>query len=132
MHGSLVEPGLRVTIAQKVLARADNAVLEVLTLQALDVGRADLAVEVGILAISLFHAAPAGVTRHIQHRRQGVAGADRAHLLPDDLADPPYERGVPGSPQADALGKDGGATGAIAAGRLLVYHRRNAQTCLLQ
>src|SRR5579875_551091 len=100
-------------------------IFRVVALHGLDEGHGHAAGEVGVLAIGLHAAAPAGVAEEVDvGRPEGealvdvvFAAADEfvifgAGLIGNGCGDAGHEVGVPGSGDADGLGEHGGAAGA--------------------
>jgi len=72
-------------------------------LESADGGEADLRDEVGVLAVSLFGAAPARVAGEIEDRSEALLGAGSTGFGGDSGEDAVKERGIPGGSQRDGL-----------------------------
>ncbi len=83
-------------------------------LQALDIGGADGADEVRVLADGLLDAAPAGVAHHVEDGRQALVDADGAHVTADGGGHAPHQAGVEGGAPGQRDGVGGGAPGGEA------------------
>ena len=68
---------------------------QVVALIALHRGDAHHSVQIGVFAVTFGHAAPAGVARHIDHRREGPMHARKPRLARRDAARLPDQRLVP-------------------------------------
>ena len=79
--GGVVAAGLGGGVPGEVLQRGDHAG----ALQTLDVGRAQRADDIGVLAHGLLDAAPAVVADHVQQRREALVDAHRLHVRADGL-----------------------------------------------
>ena len=79
----LVEPALRESVADHVLAGGDHAVTQIGTLDRLDVGAAELRGEVRILAVRLLDPSPARIARDVKDRRESLPSAGHQHPAAD-------------------------------------------------
>lgn len=100
---------------------------QVVALIALHRGGTHHSVQVGVLAVTFGHAAPAGVARHIDHRREGPVHARQPRLTRRDAARLPDQRLVPraGLPQRN------GEDRAIAVDHVEAAQDRNPEPRLL-
>jgi hypothetical protein len=87
--------------------------------------------EVGVLAVGLLDAPPAGVAGEVEIRREDLADARRARLGADCLRDLADERVVEGRAERDRLREDGAAGVADAMERLARHQERDAEARLL-
>jgi len=131
VRGRPVHAAFAHAIADEVFTGRQYAFRPALALQAAHVGCAHLCDQVRVFAERLLNAAPARVTRDIEHRRQRVMPTDRPHLganHPGHLLD---ERGVPGARHADRLREARRAERHVPAAAFLVDHRRDAEARVL-
>ena len=77
-------------------------------------GDAELGNQVGVLAEGLLDPPPAGVARHINHRRQGLVRSARTRFLGRHRVERLDKRGIESGRQANRLGKTGRAQGGVA------------------
>ena len=99
-------------------------------LHALDVLDAHAADEVGVLAVGLIGAAPAGVAADVDDRAHGRVDAHGAALLPDDGGHLPGQFWLPGGAHVDLGREQGAAGGGVAAEVLGLEGDGNAQAGL--
>ncbi|MEY9490332.1 hypothetical protein RKD26_006126 [Streptomyces calvus] len=121
--GGEVASGAGGGVADEVLERGDDA----RGLQALDVGGADGADEVGVLADGLLHPAPAGVAHHVEDGRETLVDADGTHVGADGGGHAAHELRVEGGTPGQRDGIGGGAPGGEAGQALLVGDGGNAE-----
>ena len=126
-----VAAALAARIAAEVLQRGDDAVAQVVALQARDVRGHDRADQERVLADALLVATPARVAHHVGHRRERLVRADRAHLAADRSRHAADQRGIPGGAVVERRRELRGAFGHEAAERLFVRDRRNAEPRVL-
>ena len=110
------------------LAVASTPVGEVGSLERLDVGAAERAGEVGVLAVRLLDPPPAGVARDVEDRRQRMPGTGEQHPAPDRLGHRRHRVGVERRRGADRLLEAGRGPRDEAVQALLVDDRRDAQS----
>ncbi len=96
-------------------------------LQALDVGGADGADEVRVLADGLLDAAPADVAHDVEDGRQTLVDADGAHVTADGGGHAPHQAGVEGGAPGQRDGVGGGAPGGEAGQALVVREGGDAE-----
>ena len=83
--------------------------------------------EVGVLAVGLVDATPAGVAGDVHHRRERLEQADAAHLPTDEVGHLLDGVRVPARGQADRCREHGEVRGEDAVEGLVVEDRRDAQ-----
>jgi hypothetical protein len=123
VHGREVAPGPRSRVADEVFERRVHA----LRLQTTDVRGADRSHEVRILGDALVDPTPAGVAYHIEHRRQPLVDAERAHRRSDGGTDLGDEVGVERRAPGERCRKRRRLPRRQAGQALLVHDRRNAE-----
>ena len=119
---------------REVLRRRQHVVAanqERIALQAFNRGNAHARGQVGIFAIGLFRAAPAGVARNIQHRREHLPHATRTGLISGSGKHPFHESRIEGACQSQRLRKAGAPPLHQSMQRLARKNRRYAQPRLL-
>ncbi len=101
----------RAAIADEVFRGRQRSVRrgEIVALQAVNEGDAQLGHEVGILAVTLVGASPANILRHRDHRGIVPVNAGGDHLLGSRAPDLLDQIGVTSRAQADVLREDGRA-----------------------
>ena len=129
VHGGVVAPALAGGMSGVVLQRRQHVAAR--PLQAAHVAGAEHAHQIGVFAEGFFGAAPAHVTRNVQHRGQALMAAQRQALGPYLLRGALHQRGVPGRAKGQRRGEQRAVTRHQAHQALLVRYRRNAQTCLV-
>ena len=87
--------------------------------------------DVRILAVGLFHAPPARVSRHIHHRRQRLVGAAQPRLESRHGEQRLYQLRVEAGAQRDRLREAGATDSRMTVETLLVKEHRDAQTAVL-
>ena len=125
-----VQTPLGLRIAQEMLGNAGHTV-GLVRLHALDVGHPHPADQVGVLAVGLIGAAPAGVPGNVDHRAHGAVGAHRPAFLADHPAHFLSELRLPGAGQIDLGGEQGTARPGPAAEVLGLQGHRDAQAGFL-
>ena len=125
--GAQLRPPSDAPYPTKCLAVATTPVAEVGALQALDERDAHLRHEVRILAVRLLEPPPARVAAHVEHRRQALVGADRAHLEPDGVGDRTVVLGPERAGDAERLREHRGLPRHEARADLLVHDGGDAE-----
>ena len=115
------------TVPHEVFAGRHDAVGPVVALQPADIGDAHARREIGVFAERLLRAPPTRVAGDVQHRRETIVDAHRAHLLTDDLCHRLDQFRLPGAGDPDDLREVGRAVGEEAAATLVMDQRRDAQ-----
>ena len=105
---------------------------EGIALESFDGGNADARTKIGILSIGFFGAAPAGIARQIENRREGLAFAGSAHFLADSGKDLFHQNGIPGAGEPKGLRKAGAAVGHVAVQAFAKENVGNAEPGFLQ
>ena len=121
MHGEVLGGGHHVMAVDQIRV----------ALQALDSRDPHPRYQIGVLAIGLLRAAPAGIARNAEHRRKDLANAARASLVADCGEDPLDQRRIPGAGQRQRRRKAGAAVLHQAMQSLAIEQRRNAQARFL-
>ena len=106
-----------------MLQRGDDA----RRLQAPDIGAANRAYQVGILADCLLDPSPAKVAHHVQHRGQALVHSERPHRLADLRAHLLHELRVEARPPAQRRRVDGRLPRRKARQALFVHERRDPE-----
>ena len=127
----LVQATFGQAVPHDVLGGRDHAILEGVSLDAADVGTAQLGRQVRVLAIRLLDAPPARIARHVKDRRQGLTGSRREHPPADGRRRRLDELRVPGRGRTDRLLEARSIPSEEAMQGLLVEDRGNPQPGLL-
>ena len=131
MSGGLVQATFGQAVPHDVLGGRDHASLERVSLDAADVGTPQLGRQVRVLAVRLLDAPPARIARHVEDRRQGLAGTRHEHPPADRGRHGLDHLGVPGRGRADRLLEARGVPGDEAVQGLLVEDCRDPEAGLL-
>ncbi len=121
--GCEVAAGAGGGVADEVLEGGDDPGV----LQAPDVGGADGADEVRVLADRLLDPAPAGVAHHVQDGGEALVDADGAHVAADGGGHAVHQLGVEGGAPGQRNGVGGRAPGGEPGQALLVREGGNAE-----
>ena len=125
-----VQTSLTFGVAEKMLGDAGDA-LFVRALHPLDVMDAHLTDEVGILAVGLVGAAPAGVAGDVDDGAHGTVDAHGPALLPDDGGHFFGQLRLPSGADVDLGGEEGAACRGIAAEVFGLEGHRDAEAGVL-
>ena len=128
----LVEPALGQAVTDHVLARGDDAVGDVVPLEAANVRQAEHHGEVRVLPVRLFDPTPAGVARDVEDRRQGDPPAGRQHPPSERVGHGQDQLRVEGGGRSDRLLERWRIPGEQPMERLLVEEGRDPQPRLLE
>ena len=130
-----VHAGFRLAVADEMLQRGENVLLvaEVASpWKPCTAAMPKARHEIGILAVGLFHAAPARLTRHVDHGSQRMVRAADASLEGghgEELLD---EAGIESGAQRDGLRKAGAVGRGVAVQAFLVKHDGDAEPRILE
>ena len=121
-----VQASLTFGVTEEMLGDAGDA-LFLLALHPLDIMDTHLADEIGVLAISLIGAAPAGVAGDVDDGAHGTVDTDSPALLPDDRGHLLGQFRLPSGTDVDLGGEEGAARGRITAEVLGLEGHRDAE-----
>ena len=133
--GGAVHAGLGLPVADEVLEGGEDASLVTesgVALEPADRGDAEARDQERILAVGLFHAAPARLASHVHNRRQRLMGAAEAGLGCGGGEDALHQLGIEGGAERDGLGEAGAVHGRVAVQALLVEHDGNAEAAVFE